>query len=175
MDRLTLFLAALLLLALAVLAFWWSARQRRNLGLPRGQIVYSDMGVWERCHQPLYSERYRLTGKPDYVVRQGRALVPVEVKPSRQTSQPYPSDVLQLAAYCLLLEEANGQSPPYGLLRYRDQTFRVPYTRALRNRLLALLDEMRQQAAAADVPPNHREQRRCLGCGHREHCERRLA
>ncbi len=175
MDRGLLLALALLLLALAALALGWSARQRRRLGLPPGQIVASDMGAWERLREPLYSERHRLTGRPDYVVRQGRALVPVEVKPGRQAAQPYPSDIMQLAAYCLLLEEAEGQAPPYGLIRYRDQTFRVAYTAALRRRLVDLLGEMRQQAAAADVPPNHHEPQRCARCGQREHCTSRLS
>ena len=133
------------------------------------------MGAWERCQKPLFSERYRLTGKPDYVVRQGRVLIPVEVKPRRQALQPYASDIMQLAAYCLLLEDERGQSPPCGLIRYQSETFRIPYTRALRAQLLTLLDEIRQQADAPDVLPNHHEPRRCLGCGHRAHCEHRLA
>lgn len=162
--------ALLLALALAALAFRWSGRQRRRLGLPRGRIVASDMGGWERPRAPLYSERHRLTGKPDYVVRQGRALVPVEVKPGRQVAEPYESDIMQLAAYCLLLEEAEGQAPPHGLIRYRDRTFRVPYTPALRRALLDLLGEMRAQAAVPDVAPNHADPQRCARCGQRDHC-----
>jgi len=50
------------------------------------------------------------------------------VKPNRSSSQPYDSDVLQLAAYCLLVEEIYEQRPEHGLIRYKNQTFAVDYT-----------------------------------------------
>lgn len=42
------------------------------------------------------------------------------------------SEVLQLAAYCLLVEETQGQRPAHGLTRYQNQTFAVDYTSHLR-------------------------------------------
>jgi CRISPR-associated exonuclease Cas4 len=163
------------LLILTALAFWWSRNQREQTGLPAGEVVYADTGGWRRLERPLYSERFRLTGKPDYIVLEGGRHIPVEVKPTRRAEQPYPSDEYQLAAYCLLIEEKYGAPPPYGLLRYQNATFRVPYTVALREELTRLLEEMRRDRHAKEVLPNHRDPRRCLRCGHREHCERKLA
>jgi CRISPR-associated exonuclease Cas4 len=170
------------LLLLAALAFWWSRRKQEQTGLPAGEVVYADTGVWKKPEKPLYAERLRLTGKPDYIVEEGGRYIPVEVKPTRRAEQPYPADEYQLAAYCLLLEEQRDQrgalvygAPPYGLLRYASKTFRIPYTPELREGLLRLLDEMRQSRRAPDVAPNHQDARRCLRCGHRAQCTRKLA
>lgn len=169
-----LFLA--LLLALGGLALLFSARRQRIMaGLPAGQVVYADTGAWRRCEQPLFSARYGLSGKPDYLVEERGRTVPVEVKPGRDAPAPYEGDILQLAAYCLLVEEEYGQPPPCGYLKYRQQLFRIEYGAELRQRLLSDLDRMRRAFRARDVPPSHDEPQRCLHCGQREHCAERLA
>ncbi len=165
-----------LALALAAFLLWRQGRaQRRDLGLPDGRIVSADTGNWRACTQPLFSARYRLAGRPDYLVQVGRALVPVEAKPGRTAEKPYDSDVLQLGAYLLLVEEETGRRPPYGLLHYRQRTFQIPYSPALRQSIIGCLDEMRHWRQARDVPPQHDEPQRCLRCGHRDHCSERLA
>jgi len=78
---------------------------------------------------------------------------------------------MQLAAYCLLVEESSGRAPPYGLLRYADKTFRLRYTAAVRAELLAIVDEMRDQLETDDVERSHTEPSRCAGCGLRTICE----
>jgi hypothetical protein len=50
---------------------------------------------------------------------------------------------MQLACYCLLVEEETGERVPFGVIRYRDRQLRVDYTDELRGSLLALLAEMR--------------------------------
>jgi CRISPR-associated exonuclease Cas4 len=92
------------------------------------------------------------------------------VKPGRRASQPYDSDLMQLAAYCLLVEETTGRAPPYGLLRYAEATFRLDYTPALRERLLDILDEMHELLEADDAERSHDDPRRCAGCGFRSSC-----
>jgi CRISPR-associated exonuclease Cas4 len=169
-----LFLALLLAAGgLALLA--WSRWQRAAAGLPVGRIVYADTGAWQRCERPLFSQRYRLSGKPDYLVEERGRIVPVEIKPRRQVKEPYEGDILQLAAYCLLVQEEYGQRPRYGYLNYSQAVFRIDYTRGLRRQLLARLETMRQETTAGDVAPSHRDPQRCARCGHREHCRRRLA
>lgn len=164
---------AILLLALALLLWLRSVAAQRRLGLPPGKVVYDDSGAWKRCAKPLFSARYHLVGKPDYLVRHKGYLTPIEVKPTRTAGYPYESDILQLAAYCLLLEEMKG-SPPYGLIRYREETFRIEYTRDLRDRLLSTLEQMRRDLSAHDVLPQHQEPGRCRRCGHRESCGKNL-
>ena len=169
----------LLLLAalLGSVGLWLLVRSRtvrRESGLPKGRVSYVDTGAWDRCEQALFSHRHRLTGRPDYVVHVPSGVVPVEVKSGRTPSQPYAGHILQLAAYCLLLEDLEGRAPSHGILKYEDQAFEVDYTPALRSRLLDVLSEMRQDMRARDLARSHDEAARCRGCGYRECCGQEL-
>jgi CRISPR-associated exonuclease Cas4 len=170
-----------LLLVAVVLGFlglWLLIRSgmvRRETGLPVGRVTYVDTGAWDRCDRPLFSNRHRLTGRPDYLVRVREGLVPVEVKSGSGLEQPYKAHVLQLAAYCLLVEEQEGRLPPYGILKYDDRAFELDYTPDLRAELLDALDAMRRDLRAHEVGRSHAEPARCRGCGYREQCEQRLA
>jgi len=165
----------LLLVAAGLVLLAWSRLQRARAGLPSGEVVYADTGAWQRCERPLYSQEHRLSGKPDYLVRERRQIVPVEVKPGRRADEPYEGDILQLAAYCLLVDEEFGRRPRYGYLKYQQQVFRIDYSHALEQELLRRLKAMREDAAADEVGVSHREPGRCLACGHREHCGQQLA
>jgi CRISPR-associated exonuclease Cas4 len=159
------------LLALALLLLWWARRARIRSGLPPGQVIYTDTGGWRRLEHPLFSSELRLTGKPDYLVDDGDAVVPVEVKSGGTPDQPYRSHVLQLAAYCLLVETEYHQRPPYGIIKYPQQTFQVAYTSALEDALLDTLDAMQADLDAGDAPRDHDDPARCRACGYRDQCE----
>jgi CRISPR-associated exonuclease Cas4 len=161
------------LIGAASLALVWAARLRNATGLPGGSIVSQDTGREERG-QPLFSPRYGLTGTPDYVIRTTRGLVPVEVKPGRKEAEPHESHLLQVLAYCLLLEEAEGKRPPYGLLRYSSDSFKVDYNPQTRAYLLSVMDEMRRAADEPDVHRSHDQAQRCRACGYRSVCEESL-
>lgn len=166
--------SALLLLVGGLLV--WRGRSRwTGAGLPRGKVVYDDTGAWQECPKPLFSRRHLLAGKPDYIVARGEYLIPVEVKPTRKATRPYASDALQLAAYCLLIEENYDRIPPYGILRYQTSTFPIEWTPDLRRRLLVSMEEMRSDLLREDVVPSHESPGRCRACGHRDHCQERLA
>jgi CRISPR-associated exonuclease Cas4 len=174
------FLAAVFLLSLlaAILLFRSARAQRAATGLPvRARVVYADTGAWRRTEQPLFSRRYALTGKPDYVVEQNGSIVPVEVKPNRTAPAPRASDAMQLAAYGLLVEEtmARGRAAPFGLLKYRDAVFQIDFTDELRAELIDLLESMRRDAAEDDVARSHTDPRRCRACGYRAECGQALA
>lgn len=168
-------LVAFLLALLGAGLLFYTRRQQQATGLPTGEIIYADTGAWERCDRPLFSLRYRLAGKPDYLVRKHGQIEPVEVKPGRQAAQPYEGDVLQLAVYCLLIEEEYGQRPRYGYLKYQQEVFRIAYTSGLRQQVISKLESMRRDSRASDVAPSHNEPQRCRRCGHRYVCDRRLA
>lgn len=164
-----------LILALLALATWlWARRLLRQSGLPSGQLLYADTGAWKRVEQPLFSARYQLTGKPDYLVKESGHVIPVEVKSSPCPSIPYSSHQLQLAAYCLLVEDTYGRTPPYGVIKYRDGTVPVNYTPALRSELLATLQAMRRDYGARQVFRDHENPWRCRACGFRFRCEEAL-
>jgi CRISPR-associated exonuclease Cas4 len=169
----------LLLLAVVLggVGLWLLVRAgaaRRETGLPAGRVTYVDTGAWARCERPLFSNRHRLTGRPDYLVQGREGVVPVEVKSGPAPEQPYPAHLLQLAAYCLLVEEQEGRAPPYGILKYRDRAFEVDYTAALRAELLDTLETIRHDLRAREVGRSHDEPGRCRGCGYREECGQSL-
>lgn len=163
----------LALLLIAILALAWAVRLRARTGLPWAPVSYQDTGG-RAPEKPLVSRRLGLAGRPDYLISVRGRTIPVEVKPGRTAAAPYDSDLMQLAAYCVLVEETTGQPPPYGLLRYAGRTFRLDYTERVRDELLALLDEMRDALGATDCPRSHDEARRCRACGFSEQCDEAL-
>lgn len=158
-------------------ALWIGGRgMRQASGLPEGEILYNDTGAWRANNDVLHAARLRLVGKPDYLVEQrDGTIIPVEVKSSAAPDRPWEGQVLQLAAYCLLVEEYFGVRPPYGILQYRDQAFAIDFTDDLEADLLDLLAEMRAARGEDDPAPDHNERRRCAGCGVRHACDQRLA
>lgn len=153
---------AFLLLGGAILLALASAILFRRFGVA-GRVLASDAGVG-RPIGVLRSARYGLSGKPDYLVEERGRIVPVEVKPSRRSRSPWLRDVVQLAAYCLLLEETEPRFAGYGYLRYAGRTFRIDFTDTLRAELLRTLSALRADLAAADVDPNHDDAGRCARC-----------
>jgi len=152
------------------------ARRRRAVCLPAGRIVSADVDSLRIPSKLLFSKTHRLVGQPDYLLATHAGIIPVEVKSSKTPPHPYPSHILQLAAYCLLVEEAESRPPPYGFIKYPDRTFQVPYTPGLRRMLLDTLEAMRTDlAGGAEVHRGHNEARRCLACGYREVCGEALA
>ena len=170
-----LLLVAAVLGGLGLWLLFRAGAAHRETGLPVGRVTYVDTGAWDRCDRPLFSQRHRLTGRPDYLVQSRQGIIPVEVKSGSAPRQPYLAHLLQLAAYCLLVEEQEGRAPPYGILKYDDRAFEVDYSRNLRDELLDTLDAIRQDVHARDVNRNHDESGRCRGCGYRERCDQQLA
>ena len=159
-----------LICLLAGLLLWALARAaRRRSGLPRGAIRYSDTG--EGRPPVLFSERLGLSGRPDYLVERGRHLIPVEVKSARAPARPYRSHLLQLIAYCLLVEDEYGRRPPYGLIRYADRHFRIQNETKWRREVVEMLDEMRGQLEQSDAPAELEDDPRCRRCAYRDACE----
>jgi CRISPR-associated exonuclease Cas4 len=168
----------LLAFGLGGLGAWLLLRARalrQDAGLPAGRVAYVDTGAWNRCERPLFSHRFQLTGRPDYLVQTKEGLIPVEVKSGQAPAQPYSAHVLQLAAYCLLVEEQEGRSPPHGIIKYGNKAFEVEYTSGLRAELLRTLDAVRRDLRATNVARDHDEVGRCQGCGYGEQCDQRLA
>ncbi|MEI8307450.1 MAG: CRISPR-associated protein Cas4 [Chloroflexales bacterium] len=166
------------LLTLAVATLILALRIRARTGVPWAPIIANDARAGrtgQHMDRPLVARHYGLSGKPDYIIDQRGQQIPVEVKPGRYAAQPYDSDRMQLAAYCLLIEETSGHAPPYGILRYAEVSFRLPYTAEVRAEILAILDEMHELLDAEDVMRSHSNTRRCAGCGFVAHCEESLA
>jgi CRISPR-associated exonuclease Cas4 len=162
---------ALALIAIVLLLV--SNRQRRLSGLPGLRVVYSDTGQWRELNKPLYDPLAGLTGKPDYIVELEGCWIPVEVKSSWAPELPRPAHLLQLAAYCLLVQRASRKRAPYGIIHYRNRDFEVPYSQQLEQDLLRTLAEIRK-CERGELARSHTESHRCRGCGYRHLCDQRL-
>lgn len=143
--------------------------RRRVLGLPTGELVYEDA---DGQGETLSSSEYPLVGKPDYVIQlpDGRP-VPIELKPNAQgVTAPYSNHVMQVAAYCLILEDYFEQPPTHGILRYADSEFTVEYTPALRKKVIRLLTEM--EHCTEKQPPALARQKaaKCRACAFQAIC-----
>ncbi len=139
------------------------AERHRALGLPVGELVYEDADGQGTL---LFSDQYPLTGKPDYVVRldDGR-LVPVELKLSTQNvTTPYNNHAIQVAAYCLILEDYSEQPPTHGILRYADREFTIDYTPTLRKKVIRLLEEMARCNEQQAPPLQKQRPAKCRAC-----------
>jgi len=88
---------------------------------------------------------------------------------------PYEGEILQLAAYCLLVEERFGKPVRRGQLLYQNRSVDVPFDDELRVRLLGALAELKSAELMGDVPRSHNSPARCRGCGFRQLCRDSLA
>jgi CRISPR-associated exonuclease Cas4 len=165
----------LLLIAAALALLWLSHRQRRATGLPGGRVIYTDTQKWGEVKEPFYDSALGLTGKPDYLVEHGKEIIPVEVKSSRAPYGPYDAHIMQLAAYCLLVERHFHKRPSHGILNYTDHTYRIDYTPELEQALRATLVDMRAQEYQREGHRSHGSPARCRGCGYRSTCQEKLS
>jgi len=149
-----------------------SAREKHRVG--DAAIPYVDSEVEKP--KLFASKRHGLTGRPDAVLLAGEVHVPVEVKTGRTPRGPLFSHILQIAAYCLLMEEEFGKPPPYGIIRYDRASHEIEYNDDLRKMVLGKMDEMRTALArGGGVHRNHNRPGKCAGCSRREGCPERLA
>lgn len=169
----------LLLLALIVLLLLLNERRahrqrlltehRRALGLPEGELVYEDA---DGLGETLHSSAYPLTGKPDYIVKLAdRRLVPIELKPNVQNvTAPYPNHEVQVAAYCLILEDYSESLPTHGILRYADCEFTIEYTPALKKKVLRILADMERCTEKQPPPLMKQKAAKCRACAFQPIC-----
>src|SRR6266853_6030937 len=139
------------------------AERHRALGLPEGELVYEDA---DGQGEPLSSSAYPLVGKPDYVVKlpDGRP-VPIELKPGvHDATAPFSNHIIQVAAYCLILEDYFERAPTHGILRYADREFTVEYTPAMRRKVIRLLTEMARCSKRQPPPLKTQRAAKCRAC-----------
>jgi CRISPR-associated exonuclease Cas4 len=153
-----LLVAALLVAGAGCVLAGAAVLRRRSEDRRLGRLLAVDAGR----PATLRSERYRLAGRPD-LLRQRRdgSVVPIELKhrPAPRHG-PFPSHVLQVAAYCLLVEETTGRTPPFGVLRYSDREIVVPFDGPLRAQLLSTIAAVAgPYDGRADPSPA-----KCAGC-----------
>lgn len=142
-------------------------RSLHNYGLTQGERLF---------HYALTSEKLGLKGQVDMVIitpsqdAEQKAIYPVEYKYSEQKIGTHFK--LQLAAYALLLEE-RFQMPVQRAYLYSiplRKAEAIPITPALRNKVVAILQHMRDLANSEHMPEPTSAYRRCPTCEFRRFC-----
>ena len=121
------------------------------------------------------SAAHGLRGRPDYVMVEGEDHIPVEVKTGRTPRGPLFSHILQVNAYCLLLEQEYKRAPSHGVIRYPKASFDIEYNEDAKRLVLQKLAEMRTALAKGEAHRNHNRPGKCQGCSRRSVCSERLA
>ena len=164
---------ALVLFAAAVMLLLSHRRDRVRGGLPSGELVYSDIAAEDV--PVLISHRYGLKGKPDALVRiPSGEVIPVERKKSRAPKRPYEGDLIQATAYCVLVEENYGQTPPFMRIQYADGVFDEPYTAERKQWVLRTSEQIRQARRLGIANRSHAMPGKCRACGQRPNCDQAL-
>jgi CRISPR-associated exonuclease Cas4 len=105
-------------------------------------VIYDDLFETGKI---LVSNTYPLSGKPDYIMKHQKALIPIEVKTGNH-HHPLAHHCMQLACYCQLVSDEYGIQVPFGMLVYSDtgKQFNIPYDAEMKRRLHATFYNMEQ-------------------------------
>lgn len=161
----------LVLLALGATAYLvlarWSRNRRASLGLETGAIVSADDSVVRAA--TLRSDRLRLIGRCDQLLRVDGTYVPVEQKPSAR--RLYQSHIFQVGVLCLLVRDVYGVRPPYGIVVLADGSQeRVTFSEELERGVIRTMAEMRRILASGESPGPRWVGARCHACGYHPVC-----
>lgn len=118
----------------------------------------------------LRSEKLRITGKLDLLLRTDTECFPVDFKDTDGGVRE--NHRVQLTAYALLVEDVLGQEVPRGFI-YLVPTRRavaVVFDNRLRKQTRALLDAIETSVSREILPEATTARRRCDGCEYRNYC-----
>jgi len=139
--------------------------------IPSGKITYQDLS---QPAKSFFSKRYRITGKPDYIIQNNNCYIPIELK-SGAFKEPQKNHILQLAAYCQLLEENYGGFCPYGIIVYSEKSkFKILFDPKIRFELVTILKNMRHILKTGKISRNHNDLSRCKNCSVKQYCDFKL-
>jgi len=140
----------------------------------RHDITYIDSK--KKKPKLFVSKNYGLSGRPDFVLMVGNEHIPVELKTGRVPRGPLFSHILQVATYCILMEEEFGSPPSHGIIRYGQEENEIEYDEGLKDLVLKKADEMRDFINIGDgVHRNHNKPGKCRHCSRRKVCPEKLA
>lgn len=141
-----------------------SLRGRKRRGLGSGETMALD-------DTTLYSERLKLIGRPDRIVRQGELFIPEEWKSAKRVSDGHR---LQLGTYFVLIEEEYGVRPAFGVIVLGNGSrVTVKNTERLRSKVLDVAEKIREHRRnIREEIPVRQPAAKCRACGQRANCER---
>jgi CRISPR-associated exonuclease Cas4 len=113
---------------------------QKVLRVPGGDVVYSDSE--KRPGEVIRAKTVPLVGKPDFLVKKGKYMIPVELKRGKTPVTPYPNHVAQLYAYCVLVSEEYGVRPPYGIIKYPKDEFRLEFPEGVEDQVRVMVESI---------------------------------
>ncbi len=150
-----------------------ASKLRMLHGIDKGKILYTDK--IDGASDVLVSKKHNISGRPDSIISLNDKYIPLELKTGKVPKGPYFSHILQVAAYCLLVEETYKAAPPHGIIKYsKDKEFKIDYTPELKNLLLGKVGEIQKAIDGKKVHRNHHRIGKCRYCSRRKKCPERL-
>ncbi|MDR1150554.1 MAG: hypothetical protein LBJ93_02935 [Clostridiales bacterium] len=99
------------------------------------------------CSKILYSKKFNIYGKPDLIYRNkiNKSIIIAELKSSviKIKNKPNFGDLLQVAAYFIIVEENFKKKPKIAYLIYKDRMFIIKNTNELKKKVLNVVKKMR--------------------------------
>jgi len=155
----------------AKMVFGKEAHARTDRLERRRTLAEFDLLEGERqFHLPLRSNRLRLSGTLDMLIRTPRELIPVEMKDS--VEPPGLNHKYQLVAYALLVEERFGSVVRRGCVQLIPVKEVVEYaiTPNMRRHVLKTLADMRRMLSSERLPGPPANRGKCADCEYRRFC-----
>ena len=169
---------SLLWIASANVFYYYSMYISENIMRKKIKYVRFDEDITyigKKDSKELTSAKFGLRGKPDYIIKKKGDYIPVEEKTGRVPKGPHFSHMIQIIAYCMLVEDALEKKPSYGILKYAENLYRITYDKNLQQFVLqfrkSILDAVRDEEAHR----NHDRKGKCINCSRRQICPERLA
>ncbi|MEY7849091.1 CRISPR-associated protein Cas4 [Natrarchaeobius sp. A-rgal3] len=146
--------------------------QGRNYERIEGKTKHENQSTRGDWLNELYleSETVGLKGKIDILDLEDDRVVPVERKRA-ESGDYYKSDEMQLAGYCMLLEDHLDKSVREGAiyLYETDQRMHIPITEDHRETVREQIAEIKSMSADS-IPPFTDNPTKCEACSAREYC-----
>lgn len=145
-------------------------RRLQNLQRRRSLHAFKQQDGNAAPNIDLYAPRLGLSGKLDMLITHNNRRIPVEIKFT--TGGPRLDHRIQLAGYCMMLEELYGDAVPFGfLVLLPDQRVeRVQIDEALRDLVVSTLQCMRATIITERMPSPNPHPGRCVDCENRLFC-----
>lgn len=135
-----------------------------------GKVIYLD----DAEHPVLYSSDRLLSGKPDFILEEDGKIVPGEFKSGRIPAGPLFSHIMQLSAYCKLVEDNYGTRPDYGYIYYGTSKHMIEFDDDIEKLMISKAAEMQSCIQAGGAHRNHRRPGKCMNCSRRDICPEKL-
>ncbi|ELY96083.1 CRISPR-associated protein Cas4 [Natrialba hulunbeirensis JCM 10989] len=146
--------------------------QGKNYERIEGKTKHENQSIRGDWLNELYleSEAIGLKGKIDILDLEDDRVVPVERKRA-ESGDYYKSDEIQLAGYCMLLEDHLNESVREGAiyLYETDQRMHIPITADQRETVRKQIEAI-QSMSVENIPPFTDNPKKCEACSAREYC-----